>query len=75
MLEFLKKHDLSVGSLSVCRILECIEVFFQCIELATSPILHFPHYTVSSTAYFFRDLEAFTDMGLNFLVITHNNYQ
>ena len=31
----------------------------------------FPDYAVGSAAYFFYDLEAFADVGLDFLVVGH----
>lgn len=73
MLKFLKKHDLSVCSLSICGILKSIKVFFKSIEFSTSPLLYLPNDTVGSTAYFLDDFETFADVGLNFLVLAHNN--
>jgi hypothetical protein len=77
MFEFLQKHYLSVGSLRVGGILKGIEVFLEGIGASSSSVGDFPHDAVSTAAYFLYYFEPFSDVWLDFLVVSHiviNNY-
>ena len=69
VLELLQEHYFSVGSLSICRVLKCIEVLLQGKRTVSSAIHDLPDNSVCSAPYFFCYLETLGDVSFDFLVI------
>ena len=64
MFQFHEKHDLSVGSLSICRVIKGVKIFFKSFNFLVLVVDYFPYMTVGATADFFEDFELAEDVGL-----------
>lgn len=62
MVKLVKKYNLSISSLSICRMLESIEYFFECHGLISFFIGNLPDMTIGSTPYFFNKCIFFKHM-------------
>ena len=52
MFKFHKKHNFSIGSLCIGRVIKSIKVFFQCFYILGFSILYLIYMTISTTPYF-----------------------
>lgn len=67
MLKLSKKTDLPVGSLSIRRVLKCIEDLFEGQVFTVSAFTHFPDMAVSTTADLLEQLIALQNVRLDLL--------
>ena len=64
MLQFHEKHNLSVSSLGVCRVIKGVKIFFKGFNFFVLVVDYFPYMTVCATADFFEYFELAEDVGL-----------
>jgi hypothetical protein len=58
MVEFFNVHYLSISSLRIRWVLECIKILLEGVELVGSAVCDLPDHPVGSTPYLFEYLEA-----------------
>ena len=68
MFDFIEEHDLSVGALSVGRVLEGVKVLFQGVDSFGFFVDDLPYNAVCSTADFFNDIVSLEDVGFDLVV-------
>ena len=72
MLDLVEEHDLAVGALGVCGVLEGVEVLFECVDGFVFLVDYFPYNTIGPATDFLDNLVALKDVGFNFIVsFTH----
>ena len=53
VIELVQKHDFTIGSLSISRVLKSIEYFFKCQSLTVLFVCDFPDMSIGPTTNFF----------------------
>jgi hypothetical protein len=64
VVELLQEHYLTVGTLCVRRVLECVEDLFQGEDLAGLTVFHFPDVPVGSAPDLLQQFVSFQDVRL-----------
>lgn len=64
--ELHQKHNFSIRSLSVSRIIKSVEIFLERLDFPALTIYHFPDMAISAAADFFDDLKAGHNVSLHF---------
>ena len=68
VLDLIEEHDFAVRALGVSRVLERVEVLFQCVNCLVLFVDHFPYDAVSSASDFFDNFIPLQDVGFDFIV-------
>ncbi len=67
--QFHEKHDFTISSLSIGRIIKSVKIFLQSFYFFVFIIDNLPHMTIGSTTYFLEDLKLAENM--RFQVLSH----
>ena len=65
MAQLHQKHDLSVCTLGISGVIECIKVFLQSLDLPTFLVCDFPDVSIGSAADLLDDVKTGQDVSLD----------